>query len=207
LSEAADSIRRAWGVAARILPMCDQPMPTMLETGRGWMHFQHYLVRLGAEPAVKRIRFDGVEEAAPAPGVLEAIAEADGIVICPSNPLISIGPILAVPGIREALQRRRSDTSAVCPIVAGKSLKGPSDRMMRQLGHEVSALGVARLYADFCGTLVIDAVDRKYSAAIEALGMRVVVTQTTMRTAADKTRLARAVLKALPCQHVRAASA
>jgi LPPG:FO 2-phospho-L-lactate transferase len=205
LSEAADSIRRAWDVQTRILPMSDHPVPTYLDTDRGTMHFQNYLVEQRAEPVVRRIHFRGAEQAAPAPGVLAALGEADGIVICPSNPLISIGPILAVPGIREALRRHRERVIAVSPIVGGKSLKGPSDRMMREMGHEVSALGVARLYADFVGTLMIDSADKNLRAAIESLGQRVNIAQTTMRNAADKTRLARTVLSTLRGERAAAA--
>jgi LPPG:FO 2-phospho-L-lactate transferase len=195
LSEAADSIRRAWGVRARILPMCDAPVPTLIETNRGTMHFQEYLVKRQARPVVRGIRFQGVEKAGPAPGVLRAIAEAEGIVICPSNPLISIGPLLAVPGIREALRARREAAAAISPIVGGKSLKGPSDRMLRQMGHEVSALGVAKMYADICGIIVIDESDWRHRRRIHSLGMHAVVTRTIMRSTADKTWLARFVLK------------
>ena len=127
-----------------MLPMSDDPVPTMLETSEGRMHLQDYLIRRRCEPRLKAIVFENVERARPAPGVIEAIDEADGIVISPSNPLISIGPILAVPGVREALRRRRADVVAVCPLVGGKSLKGPSDKMMAELGYEVSAVGAAR---------------------------------------------------------------
>ncbi len=197
LTEATDAIRRAWGVEARILPMSDTPVPTLIGTEIGVIHFQEYLVKHRTELTVKEIIFDGVDAARPAPGVLETIAAAEGIVVCPSNPLISIGPILAVPGVREALCKRRERVVAVCPIVGGKSLKGPSDKMMRQVGNEVSALGVARMYRDFAGTLVIDTEDAAQRRKIEALGMQVAVRATTMRTSADKERLARAVLSVL----------
>jgi len=143
LSEAAESIRQALGVEARILPMCDQPVPTMIQTPEGRLNFQEYLVQRRAEPVVLGISFQGVEQARPARGVLESLEHAPAIVICPSNPLISIGPILAVPGIREKLRERRNNVAAICPIVGGKSLKGPSDRMLAQLGFDVSASGVA----------------------------------------------------------------
>ncbi len=169
LSQAADSIRIALGVKSRILPMSDSPVPS--------------------------IRFAGVESAAPAPGVLEAIRDADRILICPSNPLISIGPILAVPQIRDQLCAYKGKVFAVCPIVGGKSLKGPSDKMLAQLGHDPTALGVAKLYSDFTGTFVIDAADKSQSAAISALGMRVAVLPTVMKTLAQKRRLARALLQ------------
>jgi LPPG:FO 2-phospho-L-lactate transferase len=204
LTEATDAIRRAWGVEARILPMSDTPVPTRIRTEIGVIHFQEYLVKHRTELAVKEIIFDGVDAARPAPGVLEAIAAAEGIVVCPSNPLISIGPILAVPGVRDALRKRRERVVAVCPIVGGKSLKGPSDKMMKQLGLEVSAVGVARMYCDFAATLVIDSEDKAQQRKIEALGMQVAVRATTMRTSADKERLARAVLEVLQQRAVAA---
>ncbi|MGH9505306.1 MAG: 2-phospho-L-lactate transferase [Terriglobales bacterium] len=194
LSAAAESIRRAWGVPARVLPMCDEPVPTMIHTPRGVLHFQQYLVRDQARPRVRRISFRGVRRARPAPGVLPALRTAAAIVLCPSNPLISIGPILAVPGIRQALRRRRREVVAVSPIVGGRSLKGPSDRMLRQLGFTASAAAVAALYRDVCGTFVLDVRDAGQQPAIEALGMRVVLADTIMRTGADKRRLGRRVL-------------
>jgi LPPG:FO 2-phospho-L-lactate transferase len=194
LSESIDAIRKSLGVSARILPMSDEPVPTMLDTGEGTLHLQDYLVRRRCEPMLRGISFEGVESARPAPGVLEAIADAEGIVICPSNPLISIGPILAVPGVREALRRRREDVVAICPLVGGKSLKGPSDKMMAQLGNEVSPVGVASLYRDFCGTMMIDDADEASTPAIKALDMRPVVRATVMRSVGDKERLAREVL-------------
>jgi LPPG:FO 2-phospho-L-lactate transferase len=194
LSDAAEAIRLALGVKARILPMCDQPVPTMIDTAEGELHFQEYLVKRRAEPVVRGIRFVGVEEARPATGVLEAIRDADRILICPSNPLISIGPILAVPGIREALRARKENVIAICPIVGGKSLKGPSDKMLAELGHDPSALGVAKLYADFTRTFVIDPVDKTQAEPIRKLGMKVEVVPTVMKTRTQKTKLARALL-------------
>jgi len=194
LADTAESIRLALGVKSRILPMCNEPVPTIIESNEGALHFQEYLVKRRAEPVVRSIRFDGVEAANPAPGVLEAIRDADRIVICPSNPLISIGPILAVKGIREAVRARRENVVAVCPIVGGKSLKGPSDKMLADLGHEASAKGVAKLYADFTGTFVIDPADESQRVAIESLGMKVAVIPTVMQTRGDKRKLARAIL-------------
>jgi LPPG:FO 2-phospho-L-lactate transferase len=198
LSQAADSIRTALGVKSRILPMSDSPVPTIIDSDEGPLHFQEYLVKRRAEPLVKGIRFAGVESTQPAPGVLEAIRDADHILICPSNPLISIGPILAVPGIRDQLRAQKEKVFAVCPIVGGKSLKGPSDKMLAQLGHHSTALGVAKLYVDFIGTFVIDPADKSQSAAISALGMRVVVLPTVMKTLAQKRKLARALLSLSP---------
>jgi LPPG:FO 2-phospho-L-lactate transferase len=202
LSEAIDAIRKSLGVSARILLMSDEPVPTMLDTDEGTLHLQDYLVRRRCEPVLRGISFEGVESARPATGVLEAIADAEGIVICPSNPLISIGPILAVPGVREALRKRREDVVAICPLVGGKSLKGPSDKMMAQLGYDVSAAGVASLYRDICGTMMIDEADEASTLAIKALDMRPVVRATVMRSVEDKERLAREVL-ALFAQRAR----
>src|SRR6202158_940202 len=194
LSQAAESIRTALGVKSRILPMSDDPVPTINDSNEGPLHFQEYLVKRRAEPVVNGIRFVGIESARPSPGVLEAIAAADRIIICPSNPLISIGPIVAVPQIREHLRRYKEKVFAVCPIVGGKSLKGPSDKMLAQLGHDSTALGVGKLYADFTGTFVIDPADRKLAAPIAALGMKVAILPTVMKTPAQKSKLASALL-------------
>ena len=194
LTAAADSIRVALGVKSHILPMTDQPVPTIIDSSEGVLHFQEYLVQRRAEPVVRGIRFDGITTARPAYGVLESIVDADRIIICPSNPLISIGPILAVPGVRQQLRARRDSVFAVCPIVGGKSLKGPSDKMLSQMGHEPTAKGVAKLYADFTGTFVIDKADKASAEAIRALGMKVAVLPTVMRTTAQKRKLARSLL-------------
>jgi LPPG:FO 2-phospho-L-lactate transferase len=198
LSAATDSIRRALGVRSRILPMSDQPVRTILETDAGRLAFQEYFVRDRAQPRVQSIHFEGASTARPAPGVTEAIASATAVVVCPSNPLISIGPILAVPGIREALRSRRDAIVAVTPIVGGKSLKGPSDKMLAELGLEVSALGVARLYADFAGQFILDETDSDLKTFIEALGMRVRTAPTVMRTDEDKRGLAETILSTIP---------
>jgi LPPG:FO 2-phospho-L-lactate transferase len=195
LSESLDSIRVALGVKARILPMSDDPVPTMIDTADAHMHLQDYFVRLKCVPEVRAITFKDVAYARPAPGVLDALAGADGIVIAPSNPLISVEPILAVPGIREALRARRKDIVAISPLVGGKSLKGPSDKMMVQLGFDASAAGVAHLYSDFCGTMVVDVSDAGAQPALAALNMRTVACSTIMRTLEDKERLARNVLR------------
>ena len=194
LSEAAEAIRVALGVKARILPMSNQAVPTMSATGEGELHFQESVVKRRAEPAVRGIRFDAADTADPANGVLAAIRDADRILVCPSNPLISIGPILAVRGVREALRARKKKVVAVCPIVGGKSLKGPSDKMLAELGYEPSALGVAKLYADFTGTFVIDPADKNQTISIGKLGMKVEVIPTVMTTRAQKRKLARALL-------------
>lgn len=194
LTQAADSIRIALGVKSRILPMSDTPIPTIIDSSEGPLHFQEYLVKRRTEPIVKGIRFENVESAKPAPGVLEAIRDAGRILICPSNPLISIGPILAVPGIRDELCAHKQKVFAVCPIVGGRSLKGPSDKMLAQLGHQPTTLGVAKLYADFTATFVIDPADKAQAPAIAALGMKAVILPTVMKTQAQKRRLASALL-------------
>ncbi len=194
LTEAAESVRTTLGVKARILPMSDEPIPTIIDSSEGVLHFQEYLVKRRCEPIVQAIRFEGAESARPAPGVLQAIQDADRVIICPSNPLISIGPILSVPGIRDALRARKRDVVAVCPIVGGKSLKGPSDKMLAQLGYDTSALGVAKLYSDFIGTFVIDSADASQADSIRALDMEVVVLPTVMKTLTQKRKLARALL-------------
>jgi LPPG:FO 2-phospho-L-lactate transferase len=194
LSYAAEAIRVALGVTARIFPMSDKAVSTIIDTDEGELHFQEYLVKRRAEPVVRGIRFDGADDAGPANGVLEAIRGASRIVICPSNPLISIGPILAVRGIRDALRMRKKSVVAVCPIVGGKSLKGPSDKMLEELGYEASALGVAKLYADFTGTFVIDPADKAQSGGIRSLGMKVEIVPTVMTSRTDKRKLARSLL-------------
>ena len=194
LSQAAESIRTALRVKSLILPMSDNPIPTIIDSNEGPLHFQEYLVKRRAEPVVRGIRFAGAESAKPAPGVLEAIRNADRIIICPSNPLISIGPILAVPQVRDQLRAHKEKVFAVCPIVGGKSLKGPSDKMLAQLGHDSTALGVAKLYADFAGTFIIDPADKAQASAIAALGTRVAILPTVMKTRLQKRRLACSLL-------------
>jgi len=195
LSEAIASIRTALGVKCAILPMTDAPVPTMVDTDEGRMHLQEYFVRRKCEPRLRGIEFAGVERTEPAPGVVASIRTSDAVIIAPSNPLISIGPILAVPGIRGALREARTRVIAVCPLVGGKSLKGPSDKMMLELGYEVSAAGVAGLYRDICSSFVIDETDADQRGLVQAFGMKAVVLPTIMRTVEDKENLARAILR------------
>jgi len=197
LSQVIGEIAAALGVLSRVVPMSDQPVRTRVETRRGWLDFQPYFVRRRARDAALGVRLAGVEEARPAPGVLDAISQARGVVVCPSNPIISIGPILAVPGIREALRNTRAPVAAVTPIVGGRALKGPAARMMKSMGLRPSALQVAELYRDFLDVFVLDRVDQRLAPKIEALGMRVVVTNTIMTGLAEKKALARVVVQAL----------
>src|SRR5262249_35583401 len=154
----------------------------------GEMHFQEYFVRRRCEPHVLELRFAGIESATPAAGVLPAIQKADVVILCPSNPFISIGPILAIPGVREALRNATAEVIAITPIIAGQALKGPAADMLRDLGHEVSARGVAALYRDFINTFVLDESDTGLRESIEGMGIRVVVMNTVMRTLDDKQR-------------------
>lgn len=193
LSECADHIRRAHGVKSRLLPMTDTHTPTTIVSSEGAMHFQEYLVKRRAQVPVRQICFENIEKALPAPGVIESILEAATVIVCPSNPLISIGPILAVPGIRQALTETRARVIAVSPVVGGASLKGPTDRMLSDLGMEVSALQVARLYADFIDVFVIDEQDAAAADEISALGLEVAVTNTVMSDRERKIALARAI--------------
>jgi len=196
LSEATQEIARAFGLACRLLPMSDHSVRTVVGTDAGELSFQEYFVRRGWQDEVRALRFQGADEARPGPGVLDAIIGAGTIIVAPSNPLVSIGPILAVPGVREALQETQAAVVAVSPIVGGRALKGPADRMLASLGHEPSAVGVAGLYAGFLDTLVLDRADAALAPAVEALGVRAAVTDTVMRDAATRRALAEATRQA-----------
>lgn len=190
LSQVSDEIRRALGVAVRILPMSNDPVRTHIQTPAGLMHFQHYLVQRHAQDEVLGVVFEGAAQARPAPGVLEAIAQAEHILIAPSNPIVSVGTILAVPGMRDALQSTNAAITAVSPIVGGAAIKGPAAPLMRASGYEVSALGVAYCYHGLVDTLVIDNTDAALADAIRALGMQVIITDTIMRGPKEKRALA-----------------
>jgi LPPG:FO 2-phospho-L-lactate transferase len=213
LTETTAEIAAAWGLACRLLPMTDERVATRITVrepradGSGVgsepamqeveLAMQEWFVQRRAEPPVVGVRFDGAERARPAPGVLDALEAADTIVVCPSNPVISIGPVLAVPGIRDVLVRRRDRVVGVSPIVGGRPVKGPADRLMGPLGIDESCVGVARAYREFCSTLVIDATDAADAAAVDALGVRAVVADTLMRDARVAAALAREALAAV----------
>jgi len=184
----------AWGLRCRVLPMSNERVSTVIVGPEGPVAFQDYMVRLRGEVEVRAIEFEGIADALPAPGVLEALAAADAIVFAPSNPFVSVGPILAIPGVREAIVRSPAPCVAVSPIIAGDVVKGPAARMLRSLGHETSALGVAKLYQRIVDIYVIDTLDRDLAPAIEALGMRCLVTETLMSDQGRKEELARAVV-------------
>ncbi|HZM30084.1 MAG TPA: 2-phospho-L-lactate transferase [Acidimicrobiales bacterium] len=196
LSEVTGEIARAWGLELDVRPVSDDPVRTVLTlAGSGEeLAFQDYFVRLRHAVAVSAVRFDGAAAARPALGVLEAIAAANALVVAPSNPIVSIGPVMAVPGVAEAVTARRDAVVAVSPLVGGRALKGPADRLMRELGHEDSVVGVAKLYAPFAGTLVIDEVDAEHAEAVRALGLRCVVTDTIMRDPAAAAALCEVAL-------------
>lgn len=183
---------RAWGMHVRVLPMSDDPVRTIVDTDEGELPFQEYFVARACEPRVRKFRFAGIEQAQPAPGVLEAISTADLVVICPSNPWVSIAPILSVPGIRDAMQKKA--VIAVSPIIGGKAVKGPAAKMFSELGFEPSALAVARYYGRLLRGFVLDIVDSAHSTAIQGLGIMPFVTATLMQDRADRTRLAGEVI-------------
>lgn len=197
LTEITAELARRQGVEVQVLPMSNDPVRTRLTLAgdRREVAFQDYFVRLGHAVATSAVRFEGADRAEPAPGVLGAIERAGTVVICPSNPVVSIGPILALPAVAEAVQGRRLDVVAVSPIVGGNALRGPADRMLVDLGEEASALGVARRYSGLAGTIVIDEVDAALSDAIEDLGVRCVVASTVMHGLAEATALAEVVLQ------------
>jgi LPPG:FO 2-phospho-L-lactate transferase len=203
LSEVTDSIRRSLGVRSTILPMTDAYTPTRVVTDEGEMHFQEYFVRRRCEPRVRGVRFDNIESAVPAPGVVSVILEADAVIICPSNPFISIGPILAVPGVRDALRETSATVIAITPIVVGKALKGPAAEMLRDLGHEVSARGVADIYRNFLDVFILDYADATLESEIAAFGVRVLMTDTVMNTRERKIELARIVIGTISTPQLR----
>ncbi len=199
-TEACLAAQRSLGIAARILPMADAPVATVVRTPGGWLEFQEYFVHRRQAPDVLALRFDGIDAAAPTPEVAAAIEAADAMVIGPSNPLVSIGPILAVPGMLDRLaaaRARGARAAAVSPIVGGRALKGPADRMLASLGHEPSALGVARLYADLVDVFVLDRLDSALAPDVEALGLQALVTDTVMDDDAGRARVAAEVLRAV----------
>lgn len=194
VTEVTGELAGALSITARLLPMADEPVATVVRTPQGDLAFQEYFVRRQQRDDVRGVSFAGIEHARVTEAVREALAQAEAIVFCPSNPLVSIGPILAVPGMRALLAASPAPKVAVSPIVGGRALKGPADRMLAGLGHDVSPLGVAELYRDLIDGLVIDREDAALAPAIEALGPCVLVTETIMRDAADRERLARETL-------------
>jgi LPPG:FO 2-phospho-L-lactate transferase len=196
LAAITDEIRRTLGVRSRVLPMSEDPCPTFVELGtERRMHFEEYLVREGAPDEVTAVDLGAARRARPAPGVLEAIAGAEGVLICPSNPVVSIGPILAVPGVREALARARTPVVAISPIVGGAPVKGPAAQLLRGIGAEVSARGVAALYKGVARGFVLDERDAAQAPDVAALGLEPRVVDTLMTDTGRAARLAEAALE------------
>ena len=191
LSAVTSRIVSGLGLRVTLLPSSDDMLQTYVCSGNRRMHFQEYMVRYQTKPTITRVFFKGATSAKPGPRVIQSITEADGIIISPSNPIVSIGAILAVRGIRSALRKTSARIVGISPIVGGKTVKGPADKLMKALGIECSAVGVARVYRDFLDTLIIDEVDRKLAPQIRSLGIKTIVTQTLMRTMSDKVHLAR----------------
>lgn len=197
LSAAIEELRRSLGISSRILPMSDDLARTRLRTASGVLRFQEYFVKLHQEPEVLAADFSEAARSRPAPGVLEAIAECDGVIVAPSNPILSIGPILAVPGIREALRATPARIAAVSPIVGGRALKGPAARNLASLGLGASAASVAELYKDFLDVFVLDLEDTSLRQEVERKGMAAIVMQTVMSSAETRQALAQSVVGAL----------
>lgn len=200
LTAIAAHLQASLGVRARILPMADEPVRTQVRTDEGWLDFQTYFVGRHQAPEVRELRHDGIEAARATPEVIDALAMADAIVVAPSNPFLSVAPILGVPGIRLAIDAARArgvPVAAISGIVGGQALKGPADRILASLGHEPSALGVARIYADWIDLFVLDTVDEALAPAVRALGPDIVVTDTIMSDDAARARIAGTVLEAL----------
>jgi len=193
LSSVMRDLAARLGVKPAMVPMSDDPVRTMVATDQGELAFQDWFVRLQCRPAVRSVRFAGAEQAQPHPALLD-LNGLRGIVVCPSNPFVSVAPILAVPGVRAALTGAQTPRIAVTPIVGGQAIKGPAAKMLAELGHDVSALGVARYYKEWVDGFVLDAQDAAFAGDIAALGMRVRVADTMMRNDTDKRRLAAEVL-------------
>ena len=196
LSEVTENLRLHFCLDIRILPMTDQPVATHIQTPAGLFHFQEYMVKRHCADEVQDVLFVGASQARPAPGVLDAIKDAEAILLAPSNPIVSIGSILAVPGIHDALHEASGMVVAVSPIVGGAPIKGPADKLMSGLGIEVSPVGVARCYRDFLDVMVIDEQDTHLVSHIEDLGIPAVATNTIMRDLDAKAALARNVIEA-----------
>lgn len=195
LNRVTERLCKAFGVRVEITPITNQRITSKITTEIGEMHFEEYLVKRGAKDKVLKVAFEGVESTTPAPRVIESIENAEEIIVCPSNPIVSIGPILAVKPVRAALKETTAKITAISPIVGGTTIKGPADKMLKGLGLEVSAYSVAHLYRDFIDTFILDWVDRAEKNKVELLGVNVIITNTIMRSLQDKVALARVALK------------
>ena len=194
LSEVTSELVSRLGLHVRLLPASNNPLQTYVVSQGRRMHFQEYMVKMQTKPIVQQIIFKGAESARPTRAVLDSILKARGIIISPSNPIVSIGAILALRGIRSALKKTQAKIVGISPIVGGKTIKGPADKLMKAAGIEPTAVGVAQCYQDFLDSLIIDRVDRKLVPAIEALGIKPIVMNTLMKAMSDKVRLAKAAV-------------
>lgn len=197
LNDVTKKLCQLLGVKVRILPVTDSRVETKIVTDNGVMHFQEYLVKRKAQDKVVKVIYEGAEEAQPSKEVIESIIYTDAVIVCPSNPIVSIGTILSIKGVKQALTKTKAKIAAISPIVGGTPIKGPADKLMQGLGLEVSACSVAYLYRDFLDVFIIDNKDKTEKQRIEALGINVVVTNTIMKTLEDKIHLAQTTLKSI----------
>jgi LPPG:FO 2-phospho-L-lactate transferase len=195
LTQITREISSVLGLKTKILPMTDDMFETRVKTSEGSIHFEEYFVRRQAKDEVLGVEYVGAATAKPAPGILDSILDAEIVVVCPSNPIVSIGTILAIDGVRDALKRTNARVVGISPIVGGMPIKGPADKMLRGLGVEVSTYGVAKLYSDFLDTFIIDTKDAGSKSRVENLGVNVKVTNTVMNSIEDKVALAKVVLE------------
>ncbi len=195
LTEATAKLCDVFGHNVAILPMTDDKFVTKILTQIGSIHFEEYLVKRGSRDEVLGVEYAGVENARPSAAVIDSINDSELVIICPSNPIVSIGTILAVNGVRDALRKTKAKKVAISPIVSGAPIKGPADKLLRGLGLEVSAYSVAKLYSDFLDTFILDTLDANEKSRIEKLGIEVKVVNTIMRNLKDKVQLARTVLE------------
>lgn len=196
LSQATTEICRMLGVKAKLIPMSDDPVRTRIVSGQMRLEFQEYFVKRGTTDEVTDVLFEGAEKAKPAPDVIEAIKKAERVIICPSNPVLSISPILSIPMIKDELKKTRAYIIGVSPIVGGKAIKGPADRIMTNMGLEASAYGTAKFYEDFLDHFIIDKADEHQKERIEGLSVKVTATDTIMKSLEDSIRLAKVVIEA-----------
>jgi LPPG:FO 2-phospho-L-lactate transferase len=196
LSQATAQLCNMLGVNAKLIPITNDSVQTKVVSGQLRLDFQEYFVKRGTRDEVTNVLFEGAEKAKPAPGVLEAIKDADRVVVCPSNPVLSLSPMLSISAIRKELTKTRGYVVGVSPIVGGKAIKGPTDRIMTSMGLEASAYGVARFYENFLDHFIIDEVDERDKARIEGLGVKVTIADTVMRNLEDSVRLAEIVIEA-----------
>jgi LPPG:FO 2-phospho-L-lactate transferase len=196
LSQATAQLCKMLGIEAKLIPASDDPVRTKIQSGQLLLDFQEYFVKRGTMDAVTNVFFEGVKKAKPAPSVIEAVREAERIIICPSNPILSIAPILSIPAIRRALETSKAPIVGVSPIVGGKALKGPADRIMVSMGFEASPYGVARFYGSLLKHLIIDETDLEHKRRIQEIGVKVTIANTVMKSVEDAINLAKVVISA-----------